>query len=334
MPRFAPPTHPAPRQRWLASTGIVACAAACVVALAPTAHARVQQSTSTSTPTPPPSPAATCTAPAAAVADKVRVMVLDLRAPPARAELAAALSQVVAAEAGQVPGFQLLSMRDVQAAVAQEAQRQVLGCDDDGCLAELADAADAELLIHGTLGALDDGAPLVTLALLNTRALVVVNRVAFGWPGDPAALPAVVAAATQTLVLEPRGRPPGAVRVVGLPAEAQVFVDGADRTAEHRRGEVTGLAVGPHAVRVVADGMLPAVTHVVVRRGETAVVQPVLEPEPLPALWLWAGGAAVAAAGVGVTVGVVWALARADVRAEANVPSWTIDDAETLRGTR
>jgi hypothetical protein len=262
-------------------------------------------------------------------------MVLDLKAPAEHAALGAALSQVVASEAAQVVGYQILTVRDLQAAVAQETQRQLLGCDDDnGCLAELADAADAELLVHGTLGATGAGTPLVALTLLNTRALVVLNRVAFGWAGDPAELPAVVATATQTLVLEARDRPPGAVAVVGVPDDALVFVDDVDRTDAHRRGAIGGLDIGPHAVRVVAEGLLPAVVPVVVRRGQTTTISPALQPEPPDDLVLWGGAVAMAALGVGVTAGVLWLLAPAEVQANARVPAYGLDDVETLRSAR
>ncbi len=271
-----------------------------------------------------------CAAPAR---DKVRVLVLDLKSSADDAARAAALSSILAAEAGRVAGFTLLSARELRAAVAHEAERQLMGCDDDtGCLAEIADAVDADLLVHGSLD-VADGAPVVSLTLLNTRALVVVNRVTTAWRGPPEALADVVAVATQQLVLDASQRPPGSVRVAGLPETARVFVDGQDVTAAAHAGPLQRVPAGPHEVQVTVDGMLPATSYVVVKGGETVTVQPVLEPAPVPGVLLWAGAAAVAVVGVGATLGLVWATTRVDGSLTAVVPAYDLNDVERLRRT-
>jgi hypothetical protein len=309
---------------------------------AATTHATVAATTTAATTTPAsagtaaPAAASTltttgCTTPSR---DKVRVLVLDLKAPATDAARAAALSSIVVAEAGRVPGFTLLSARELQAAIAHEADRQRAGCDDDtGCLAEVADAVDADLLVHGSLDAVD-GAPVVSLTLLNTRALVVVNRVTFPWRGSPDALADVALVATQHLVLDSSQRPPGTVRVTGLPAAARVFVDGQDRTTDAHGGVLSRVPTGPHEVQVTIDGMLPSTSYVIVKGGETVTVQPVLEPAPVPGALLWGGAAAVAVVGVGATLGVVWATTRANASLDVLVPAYDLHDVETLRSTR
>lgn len=281
---------------------------------------------------PPASTAAGCAAPSR---DKVRVLVLDLKSSSSSSADAAriqALSSIVAAEAGRVAGFTLLSARELRAAIAHEADRQLVGCDaDTGCLAEIADAVDADLLVHGTIDTVD-GAPVVSLTLLNTRALVVVNRVTFAWRGSADALADVVAVATQHLVLDASLRPPGALRITGLPASARVTVDGQDRTTEALAGTLERVATGPHEVTATVDGMLPSTTYVVVKGGETATVQPMLEPAPVPGALLWGGAAAVAVLVGGATLGVVWATTRADASVSAFVPAYDLHDVETLRG--
>ncbi len=237
-----------------------------------------------------------------------------------------------------MPGFTVLSMRDLQAAIAHEADRQLLGCDDEGCLAEIADAVDADLLIHGTLTTTSDAvtasAPTITLTLLNTRALVVVNRVSFTWRGDPRLLSEVVASAAQHLVVPAAQRKPGGIRVVGLPDDAQVFVDGVDRTFAARRDVLAGIATGPHEVQATLDGKLPSTTYVLVQSGAIATVQPAFVDAPLPDLVVWGGVVTAAVVGIGATLGIVWATTRADVSATVAVPVWDPNDVEKLRRAR
>ena len=52
-----------------------------------------------------------------------------------------AFGQIIAEEAGRVRGYELLSAAEVRAVVAQESAKQLMGCDDTGCLAELAERA-------------------------------------------------------------------------------------------------------------------------------------------------------------------------------------------------
>jgi hypothetical protein len=265
------------------------------------------------------------------------VVVLDLKTSTTTTLAGGALSQVVAAEVAKVPGYAVLTTRDLQAAIAHEADRQLLGCDDDtGCLAELADAVDAELLVHGTLSTtIDDvggSTPLVTLTLLNTRALVVVNRITFPWRGEEKAWPDVVATATEHLVLPASQRPPGGIHVVGLVPGARVFLDGQDRSFTAHGGVLGGVTSGPHEVRVSLEGKLPSVTYVVVKSGGVVAVQPVLEDAPLPDVLLWGGAACAAVLGVGVTLGAVWAMTPADVNASVVVPAWSLADVEKLKG--
>src|SRR5690606_26161542 len=128
--------------------------------------------------------AARCEDPSAPV--KVRLLVMDLKATEALAPSSRALTQVVAEQASRSSGYEIVSTEEIRAALEREAEMQLLGCDDSGCLAEIAGALDAELLVSGVLEQTPDGAPVVTLSLLNTRALVTVNRVALTWRGDNA----------------------------------------------------------------------------------------------------------------------------------------------------
>jgi len=273
-----------------------------------------------------------------AAAERVRVIVLDLDAA-AFAGDGHALSAVVAAEAARSPGLAVLTTRDLKAAVAHESDRQLMGCDDDtGCLAELADAVDADLLVHGSLSMTTtdagDRAPVVLLTLLNARALVVVNRVTFAWRGAAAALPDVIASATQHLLVPASARPPGRLHLVGLPIGARVLVDAGDRTDAVQGGVLAPVAAGPHEVQVTLAGKRPSVHHVVVKGDAALAVPAVLEDAPVPDALVWGGAATAAVLGVGATLGIVWATTRRGATVTADVPVWGVGDVEALRGTK
>jgi hypothetical protein len=303
-------------------------------ATAPSVSATTATTTTTATATT--TTATTGCAPTAT--ERVRVVVLDLNAAAFSGD-GNALSAVVAAEAARVPGLAVLTTSDLKAAVAHEADRQLVGCDDDtGCLAELADAVDADLLVHGSLSTTltdaGDSAPVVSLTLLNARALVVVNRVTFAWRGAAAALPDVVASATQHLLVPASARPPGRLQLVGLPVGARVLVDAVDRTDAVQDGVLAPVAAGPHELQVTFPGKRPSVHHVVVKGAAALAVPVVLEEAPVPDAVVWGGAAAAAVLGVGATLGVVWATTRGGATVTATVPVWGVGDVEALRGTQ
>jgi hypothetical protein len=262
----------------------------------------------------------------------VRVMLPDLEVAPRYQGQRAAFGQIVAEEAGRVSGYELLSAADVRAVLDQEATKQLVGCDDNSCLAELAEAMDAELLVSGRVDMGTDGAPLVSLSLVNARALVVVNRVTATWRGDEGRLPDVVRTGAQRLLLPARDRAPGAVVVTGAPVGARVLVDGEDRTRDHEGGRIGGLDVGVHEVAIEAPDRLPRTIPVVVLSGQDAVVSGALDDVPVPAAWLWVGGVGAVIAGAAVTGAVIYFSGRGDVDVVAAVPSAGFDDVEKLRG--
>ncbi|OGQ11034.1 MAG: hypothetical protein A2138_04435 [Deltaproteobacteria bacterium RBG_16_71_12] len=272
----------------------------------------------------PPAPAARCAEPTGA---QVRVMVMDLAVDPRFASQRGALGQIVAEEAARVRGYQILSAEEVRTVLTQEANKQLMGCDDSSCLAELAAALDAALVISGRVDASSDGTAVVALSVLNTHALVVLNRVTFSWGGADDQLPNVVRTAAQTLVLAPSERPPGAVRVLGVAGSAQVFVDGVASLASEAFG---GLSIGPHEVTVTDQGKVPVTVWAVVTSGAVTDVEVVLEDQPTSAAWLWLGGAAAVIGGGALALGAALVLGKGTVDAEAAVEPWGINDVEKL----
>ncbi|MEW5855023.1 MAG: hypothetical protein AB2A00_39975 [Myxococcota bacterium] len=224
---------------------------------------------------------------AVAAADApVTVAVLDLKARGVDPAVASSLLDVVAEEVGKIPRHKVLSRKEIEAMLDQEARNQLTGCDTSSCLAELAGALDATLLISGELARLGEST-LVTLQLINQRFATVMNRVSINWPGAPDRLNEVVQAASQLLVLERTERKPGSVEVLNTPDGAEVFLD--DKPL--KGGKAEGLEVGLHLVRVEAGGHVGRVIPIIVHTGRNVRVNGELDGIPLyrrPVFW--AGG--------------------------------------------
>lgn len=252
--------------------------------------------------------------------ETLRVMVHDLELAPGYAAQAGAFLQVLAEEAGRVDGFEVLSADDVRAALDQEAEKAFLGCEANSCLAEIAAALDASYVVSGGVSSSGEGGTFVRLSLLDTREVVVVNRVTMAWRGDDTELASVVRAAAQTLLLAPHQRPPGGLRLVGLPAGARVFVDDVEAVASSAEPLIEGLQVGPHEVQLQAPGRVPLSLPVVIAAGEVRTLTPQLEEANLRAGWIAAAVATAIVIGGGAALGLAYWLQPATVDLTTRLP--------------
>jgi TolB-like protein len=226
--------------------------------------------------------------PAAAPPAPVTVAVLDLKARGVPDGLAGAVMDVVTEEVARQPRFKVMSRKEMESMLNQQAREQLLGCDSTSCLAEIAGALNAELLVAGEVGRLGDGF-ILGLQLINQRYGTVSNRVNVPWPGAESDLPAVARAASQMLVLELKERPGGRLEVVGAPSGATVYLD--DKPVKGR--QVDPLDVGVYRVRVAAPGHQDRTIPVVVESGKEARVNGALSAIPLyrrPWFWVLAAG--------------------------------------------
>ncbi len=105
-----------------------------------------------------------------------KVLVMDLRANAVPTDQVQTLQSTLVTELSRVPGLEVLSGDDVRNLVQLEASKQVVGCDVDGsCLAEIADALGANLVVFGDVGKL--GALLVVnLSLFDASKTASVAR--------------------------------------------------------------------------------------------------------------------------------------------------------------
>lgn len=92
------------------------------------------------------------------------------------AALAQNLSAVLVVECGKVPGYQVVSYREVESAMTLEQMRQLSACDSVSCAAEIAGALNSEQTIIGTLGRVG-GSYVLALSRISAREAKVVGRV-------------------------------------------------------------------------------------------------------------------------------------------------------------
>jgi TolB-like protein len=114
----------------------------------------------------------------AAATDRMRVMVPDFKSPDGtvNAGQIEALTGLAVFQLSKVKRFSVISGAEIAEMLRVEAEKQVLGCDEDAsCLSEIADAMDARLLVVGTVARIGPRV-LVNLSLIDSGKVEVIGR--------------------------------------------------------------------------------------------------------------------------------------------------------------
>jgi hypothetical protein len=145
----------------------------------------------------------------AADASAAQIVALDMKAVGgAPKELAASLTPMMIAEVGRRDGISVVSQFEIKALLEHEGNKQAVGCDDMGCMTQIAGAMGAELVLASTLGKVGEDW-VVTLTLFNAETAVPTKRATGKEKGSPSAASIAVAAAINNLFRD------------GLPADLQ-----------------------------------------------------------------------------------------------------------------
>ena len=214
-----------------------------------------------------------------------RVVALPLVDDGAGAELTNTASSLVAVSLSRIPGLSVLSGDDVRAAADLDAQKQMLGCAETSCLAEIAAALGADRMVHGRVGRLGTTV-VVTLSMFDAKASNALGREVVQ-SNDVSTLPAEIDDAVRRLT----GGPAAAVEDAG---PGMLLIAGG-ATA------VVGAAVA-------GVGALGALGAVGALESTTTTGKEKTDAEASRPLWTMTtiGGLAIATIGVGVAVaGVV-----------------------------
>jgi hypothetical protein len=120
--------------------------------------------------------------PSAAAADREeasdstpRILVLDLKAVGASAQVAHTVSASVAVQVGRHKTLQVVSDADVRRIADLAAERSIAGCDNEQCLTELAGAIGADYVVFGEVGRVDE-LTVITLGVLDYEKAAVLSR--------------------------------------------------------------------------------------------------------------------------------------------------------------
>jgi TolB-like protein len=116
-------------------------------------------------------------APAIAAAQpSVRLAVMPLQAGESVPDkTAGGVTEAVAAEVRRVPGVQVITQQEVSAVLTLEQQRQLVGCETDACVADLAGALGVERIVTGSIAKLGESW-LLHLKLIDVKKVATVAQ--------------------------------------------------------------------------------------------------------------------------------------------------------------
>jgi len=202
----------------------------------------------------------------------VSLAVMELRALGVEQSLADQITGIVALELAKTPGFSVISAADVKAMLGLEKAKELMGCEEQSCLAEIAGALGVDLAASGGVTRLG-GQYAVQLTLLDMRTARVLKRVREA-AGTADGLLVAARRAAGALVLEGgpaaiEGR--GMIHVKSIPPGASVELDGR-RIQGGTPLTIDGVFAGVHELELVAEGRTGRAT-VVVRPDEVSRVE-------------------------------------------------------------
>lgn len=115
--------------------------------------------------------------PARAQVPTGKILVLDLLGGSMEPTLRQTLTGVLTSEVRNLaPAAEVVSSEDVRTLLGVEAQKQLLGCDEDSCLTEIAGSLGADRIVAGSVGQVGDAYAL-TLRLLDPGRAGLVRSV-------------------------------------------------------------------------------------------------------------------------------------------------------------
>lgn len=150
-----------------------------------------------------------------------KVAVLEVQAAEGlEAPWLAVLSEVLTTELAETDRFtSVISSRDVRAMLSFEAQRQIMGCSDEACLAEIGGALGADRIVVSNLAAVGDRFVL-TLKLIDLADARTERRAYEAIEGGEAAVLEAAPRLVAQLLGVPAAPGPGPLRAQAAPARA------------------------------------------------------------------------------------------------------------------
>ncbi|HET8539692.1 MAG TPA: PEGA domain-containing protein [Anaeromyxobacter sp.] len=214
---------------------------------------------------------------------KPRLAVLDLAANGASKELAAAAGTAVANALDRLGAFQVITSEAIRSMLAFEKQRQMLGCTEAGCFAEIGGALGADWLVSGKVTRLAAGGGVPETFTLDLTLTSVRKGQREGSAIETgrseAELLSRAGKGAQKLVQKILAGRAGRLVVTAFEPGAVVRVDDQVKGTTPLRGPIV-LPAGPHALAVEKQGFVAFQKDVHVEAGKVVQEEAALMPSP------------------------------------------------------
>ncbi len=212
------------------------------------------------------------------------------------------VSSRIADQVKKRTGAEVISAEEIDTLLSHERDKQVSGCAEQSCLADIADALGADVVVQARVAKVDGGYA-VSLSAIDSKKAQTLARVDERWGGEPLLLLDVIAPAVDKLF--PTLGPPAAGLLVleGVKDGSKILVDDAVKGTAPA-GQLS-VASGPHRLAITSEAHEPFSSWIIVATATTTSVpvSQVLLPAPpfYATWWFWTavGGATVVAAGAG-----------------------------------
>lgn len=204
-------------------------------------------------------------------------------------------------------GHRVIAPDDVRALLEQEAQKQLMGCADDSCLAEIAGALGVDRVVSGRVSKVEGGFA-ISLSMVDSKSARALAHESETWRGESIALLELVPPMIDKLFGDRGKTLTGSIEIEGAVAGSRILLDDQVRGTAPA-GQMANIPVGARRLQVISEDHQPFERWIVVKTNEVTTVPVQQEALPSAAVyqtwWFWS----LAAAGVaGTAVGAAFLL--------------------------
>jgi len=221
--------------------------------------------------------------PALAADAKPKLAVLDFAANGASKELTSAASSAAANEIDRLGVFRIITADAIRDMLAFEKQRQMMGCADSGCIAEIGGALGVDYIISGKVTRIAAAAGLpetfsIDMTLSNVKKGQREGSVVEAGKSEGEIL-GKVGRAAQKLVAKILAGRAGSLVISAAEAGAVVKIDEQVRGTTPLQGQIS-LPSGPHLLVVEKQGFVSWQKDVQIEPGKLVEERATLVPSP------------------------------------------------------
>lgn len=133
-----------------------------------------------------------------------KIAIMQFKAPGFEAGVVENLYGLFVSEIASVPGYQVVSHDEIEAMLGFEAQKNMLGCDDSSCLAEIAGALGVDKVVSGKVGKVGQTF-VINITLIDQKNARVEKRVVRTVKGQDDVLIMTIQNAAHELIGDKKG---------------------------------------------------------------------------------------------------------------------------------